>query len=110
VPPLHAAGGYQICDVRHIRRGRSRANRNSSREWSLWNTRNQMTITKTMEASFLSDTDLNLVVGGLSDNPFSDDANQRAGAMIRSGGFGAAIGGNLMNGAGSHGGAIPFPG
>jgi hypothetical protein len=69
-----------------------------------------MTITKTMEASFLSDTDLNLVVGGLSDNPFSDDANQRAGAMIRSGGFGAAIGGNLMNGAGSHGGAIPFPG
>jgi hypothetical protein len=67
-----------------------------------------MTFTNT--PSFLSDTDLDLVVGGVRDNPDSDIANQRSAAEIGAGGFGAAIGGNLMNGAGSHGGAIPFPG
>ena len=67
-----------------------------------------MTI-KSTEANNLSDADLDLVVGGIRDNPWSDAANQRAAASVGADTFGSSIGGNLMNGAGSHGGAIPFP-
>jgi hypothetical protein len=69
-----------------------------------------MTITNAVEASFLSDKNLDLVVGGIKDNPWSDAANQRLAASIGADTFGSAINGNLMNGAGTHGGAIPFPG
>jgi hypothetical protein len=51
---------------------------------------------------------LDLVVGGIWDNPASDATNQRrAAANSADGTFGGSIGGGLIPGAGSHGGAIP---
>jgi len=65
-----------------------------------------MTINSTIEA--LSEAELDLVAGGMVDIPEQDLMNQnRAAQNGRDGTFGGSIGGGLIPGAGSHGGAIP---
>jgi hypothetical protein len=65
-----------------------------------------MTVNSTIET--LSEGELDLVVGGIWDNPEQDKMNQnRAAQNGRDGTFGGSIGGGLIPGAGSHGGAIP---
>jgi hypothetical protein len=54
----------------------------------------------------LSETDLDLVSGGLRDKPDQDRLNKMIADENNGTGFGGAIGGNLMSG-GSHGGQIP---
>ena len=54
----------------------------------------------------LSETDLDLVSGGLRDKPDQDRLNKMIADENNGTGFGGAIGGNWMNG-GSHGGQIP---
>ena len=69
-----------------------------------------MTINSTIEA--LSEAELDLVAGGMRDIPEQDQMNQnRAAQNGADGTFGGSIGGGLIPGAGSHGGAIPvdFP-
>jgi cell division inhibitor SulA len=66
----------------------------------------QTTVNSTIET--LSEGELDLVVGGIWDNPEQDKMNQnRAAQNGRDGTFGGSIGGGLIPGAGSHGGAIP---
>jgi hypothetical protein len=64
-----------------------------------------MTIKNAIEA--LSEADLDLVAGGVRDNPWSDYQNAQLAAQNQAAGtFGGDIGGPLMPG-GSHGGQIP---
>jgi hypothetical protein len=61
-----------------------------------------------MHIETLNEAALDLVVGGIWDNPDQDAANQRRAAQNgKDGTFGGSIGGGLIPGAGSHGGAIP---
>lgn len=56
----------------------------------------------------LGEAELNLVAGGVRDNPWSDYMNQQAAAANKAEGtVGGAIGGPLMSG-GSHGGGVPL--
>jgi hypothetical protein len=65
-----------------------------------------MTVNSTIET--LSEGELGLVVGGIWDRPETDKANQRRADQNGAGHtFGGSIGGGLIPGEGSHGGAIP---
>ena len=66
----------------------------------------EMTSKCTIE--ILGEAALDLVVGGIWDRPETDAANKRrADQNGADGTFGGSIGGGLIPGAGSHGGAIP---
>ena len=56
----------------------------------------------------LSEAELNLIAGGVRDNPWSDYMNQQTAAANKAEGtVGGSIGGPLVGG-GSHGGGIPL--